>query len=174
MATSESMSDDMRRSTRLALAVPVEVLWQGAAGEQVSENATTKLVSKHGACVMLEHRLELGAEVLLQLPHMDREQKCIVVWVEEKAGGRKKYETGLELEHCENFWGIQFPPEDWTVPKGVPLAGEASETASPDHHQPRSPDPQWLGAMLNALVDVLEEKAILSRAELSEKLKRMS
>ena len=171
MATSESMSD-MRRSTRLALAVPVAVSWQGAAGEPVSENATTKLVSKHGACVMLEHRLELGAEVLLQLPHMDREQKCSVVWVEEKAGGKQKYETGLELEHCENFWGIQFPPEDWTVPKGMPLAGEASETFSPV--ELRSPDPHWLGAMLNALVEVLEEKSILSRAELSEKLKRMS
>ena len=171
MDTSETMSD-MRRSTRLALAVPVEVSWQGAAGKQVSENATTKLVSKHGACVMLEHRLELDAEVLLRVPHLEREQKCSVISVQEKTGGKQIYETGLELEHSENFWGIQFPPEDWTVPKGVPLAGEASETASLD--QPRSPDPHWLGAMLNALVEVLEEKSILSRAELSEKLKRMS
>ena len=171
MATTESMSD-ARRSTRLALALPVEVSWQDATGKEIHEKAITKLVSKHGACVMLEHCFELGAEVLLQVPHLDRQQKCCVVWIDKKAGGKKKYETGLELESAENFRGIQFPPEDWIVPKGVPLAGESSAAASPDHA--RSPDPHWLGAMLNALVEVLEEKGVLSRAEISEKLKRRS
>ncbi|MBI4464213.1 MAG: hypothetical protein HY647_05865 [Acidobacteria bacterium] len=170
MATSESLSD-MRRSTRLALTIPVEVSGRDTAGKPVREKAATKLVNKHGACVLLKHFFAVGAVVTLRVPHLDRQQQCHVVSVAEKEGSQSVFETGLELEHAENFWDIQFPPEDWTVPKRTPLAGAPSESPSSD--QSRSPDPHWLGAMLNAIVAVLEDKGILSRAEISEKLKRM-
>ena len=170
MARVES-SRDSRRSTRLVLTIPVEVSGRDASGKEFTEKAVTKLLNKHGANILLERLLPIGTELLVRLPNMKRQQKCRVVWIGEESRDQGKWETGVELEQAENFWGVDFPPGDWIAPKQAPLAGDPSR--QPGHRDPGSYDLEWLSAMFNALVAELEEKGILSRAELSERIKRM-
>ena len=73
---------------------------------------------------------------------------------------------------AENFWEIQFPSGDWVIPKQAPLAG-SSPGLFPLESYLGANDPEVLRDMLSALVSLLEEKGVLSRAELSDMLRRM-
>lgn len=163
---------ESRRSTRVALSIPVEVTTVDSAGKLVRESVTTKFVNEHGACFYLGRCLPLGTEIVVSVPHLGREQRCKVVWVGEKVTEEGKYDTGVELQHAENFWGVGFPPSDWVAASQLPLAG--------DPHGPILPPSQGddeeqyrVRAMLNALVAVLEQRGFVTRAELAEMLKRM-
>jgi len=112
-------SQGMRRSTRLALAIPVEVSGKDASGKDVREKTKTRLINKHGAMVALRHRFKIGSEVTLRVPHLSRQRECRVAWIGGDPKKQGKYETGLELLRVENLWEIQFPPEDWTARKAA-------------------------------------------------------
>ncbi len=166
---------DARRSSRIALSIPVEVSGLDASGAEIHESTTTTIVSRHGAYMFLEHRLLVGSELFLMIPHLDRKQKCRVIGIASEFGENGPYETGVELESAENFWSVQFPPEDWVVPKQVPLAGDQPGRTLPstivgDNEQ----QVLTISAMLHALILVLEEKGIVTPAELAEMLKRIS
>ncbi len=104
---------ETRRSSRLPLSIPVEVSGLDAGGQEVQEKSVTHFVSQHGALISLNHRFLVGAEVRVQIPHLHREQTCRVIWVGDDPSRPEKYRTGVELTQAENFWGVQFPPEDW-------------------------------------------------------------
>ena len=106
-----------RRSSRIALAIPVELSGIDDSGAEVRERATTKLLSRHGACVLLQHRFSNGSEIGISIPHLGRQQKCRIVWAAIESGENSSYETGIELQGAEDFWGVQFPPDDWVVPQ---------------------------------------------------------
>ena len=161
-----------RRTSRLALAISVEITGKDGDGAEFSEKATTQLVSKHGALVLLKHRLAEDSPVELYVPNLQRQQGCRVAWVGGQAEESGKYETGLEFVGAENFWEIQFPSGDWVIPKQAPLAG-SSPGLFPLESYLGANDPEVLRDMLSALVSLLEEKGVLSRAELSDMLRRM-
>jgi len=162
-----------RRSSRLALSIPVEIVGLDAAGTEIHEKAATKVVSKHGAYLFLVHRLQVGSELMLRVPHVNREQKCKIAWVGSTFGDHGPFETGVELESAENLWGVQFPPEDWVAPEQTPLAGERPGTLSPqDLSSDNERQLMAVNAIVNALIVVLEEKGVVTRSELSDKLKR--
>ncbi|MCZ6491598.1 MAG: PilZ domain-containing protein [Acidobacteria bacterium] len=104
---------DFRRSTRIACSIPVEVSGLNAGGQEVHEKTTSNLVNKHGACISVQHQFSLGSQVVVRVPHTERQQRCRVAWVSggPRAGGI--YQIGVEMEHAENIWGVLFPPEDW-------------------------------------------------------------
>ena len=166
--------NDQRRSSRLAISVPVEIHGMDATGADILEKVSTKIVSKHGAFLILDHRMLVGSEVSLRVPQANLEKNCKVAWVGAPLGKHGPYETGIELEATDNFWGVQFPPDDWEAPQRVPLAGDLPArpvppvlTGNNDQHV------YTLGALQRALIAVLEEKGVVSPAELAVMLKRL-
>ena len=164
---------ELRRSSRISISIPLEVLGQDAQGSEIHAAATTKYVNKHGALVLADRAFPLNTEVTLQIPHQDRAKRAKVVWVSKEKDENGHWELGVELEEAENFWGVQFPPDDWVPTEPVPLAGEqasAAVAASPSDDQER----HTIRTMVNALVSVLEEKGVLTRAELADMFQRLS
>ena len=96
-----------------------------------------------------------------------------MVWVSTERDKNGRTALGIQLERAENFWGVQFPPDDWVAPPQAPLAGELSgptlSASESDDNERR-----MIRTMLNALVSVLEEKGFLTRAELAEMFQRLS
>ena len=84
-------------------------------GAEVQEKATTKLLSRYGACLLLQHRFPADSEIGISNPHLGLQQKCRIVWAAIESAENGSYETGIELKGAEDFWGVQFPPDDWVV-----------------------------------------------------------
>jgi hypothetical protein len=119
---------DGRRSSRIALSVPVEVSGMDASGAEFQERARTKIVSRHGACLELKHRLLVSSSLQLSIPNAKRNQTCRVVSVNSE---QAPYETGIELEQAENFWGVQFPPDDWEAPQQIQMQSDRRRGSLP-------------------------------------------
>ena len=173
MPGNESSPQDLRRSSRISVTIPLEVRTQNPDGSEIRAAATTKYVNRHGGLLLTEQMLLTDSEVTIHIPHLERETQCKVVWVSEQKDKSGFYGLGIELKDAENFWGVQFPPDDWIPSPQAPLAGEQSgSTLSPtdaDEQERRT-----LRIMVNAMVAVLEEKGLLTRGELAETFQRLS
>jgi hypothetical protein len=170
MPGSESPKDG-RRSSRITVTIPLEIRSQD--GSDTRAPATTKYVNKHGGLLLTEQMFPLNSEVTLFIPHLEREAQCTVVWLSADKDKSGFYGLGIELKDAENFWGVQFPPEDWNLAPQAPLAGEQQGSAV----SPTEADEQerrTLRIMVNAMVAVLEEKGLLTRGELAETFQRLS
>ena len=123
--------------------------------------------------MLADHLFSVGAEITVRVPHLERAQRCKVVWASREKDEQGRSGLGIQLERAENFWGVQFPPDDWVAQPQAPLAGELSgptlSASESDDNERR-----MLRTMLNALVSVLEEKGFLTRAELAEMFQRLS
>jgi hypothetical protein len=95
------------------VSLPLAVSGQKSDGSHISGAAETILVNRHGARIRSSVPLEDHMEVRLALLAPYKWRVGHVVWA---ATAQKEY--GIELGRPENFWGIQFPPEDWEL--GVP------------------------------------------------------
>lgn len=171
MPGNETSPQDLRRSSRITVTIPLEVRSQD--GNETRAAATTKYVNRHGALLLTEQLFPLDTEVTLYIPHLERETQSRVVWVSADKDKSGFYGLGVELKDAENFWGVQFPPDDWIPSPQAPLAGEQSSAVVP----PTDADEQerrTLRIMVNAMVAVLEEKGLLTRGELAETFQRLS
>jgi Tfp pilus assembly protein PilZ len=164
---------ELRRSSRITVSIPLEILGRDSDGTEIRAAATTKYVNKHGALLLADRPFPIETEITLQIPHQDRARQAMVVWVSQESDAAGQYGIGVELAEAENFWGVQFPPDDWVPTEAVPLAGEATSavvaTAESDEQERRK-----IRMMLNALVSVLEEKGVLTRAELADTFQQLS
>jgi hypothetical protein len=113
-----------RRSTRLAIAIPITLSGKDAAGNSFKENTRTIVVNKHGAKIVTTHQLELGAEVEIDNRALGLTARAGVVWTSDQRTPQKVFEAGIQLFKAQDIWGIEFPPEDW---QEGPLAGTAGE-----------------------------------------------
>ncbi len=163
---------DLRRSSRITVSIPLEVRCQNPDGSETQAAATTKYVNKHGGLLLTEQLFPLDSEVTLYIPHLEREQLCHVVWVSERKDKTGHFGLGVELQDAENFWGVQFPPDDWEPSPQAPLAGEPSLPVSPNETDDQ--ERRTLRTMVNALVVVLEEKGLLTRGELAQTFQRLN
>jgi len=105
---------DGRRSTRLAISIPIVISGVDVDGNDFSEGARTLVVNKHGGKVSTVHHLALGAEVLIENPGLGAEAKAKVVWRDETRSGEELQHVALQLLEAQNIWGIAFPPDDWS------------------------------------------------------------
>lgn len=172
--TGPASPQDLRRSSRITVTIPLEVRHQDLDGNQTRAPATTKYVNKHGALLLAEQMIPTDSEVTLYIPHLGREALCRVVWVSEQRDKSGFYGLGIELKDAENFWGVQFPPDDWIPSPQAPLA---AQQPTPPVVKPSDADEQerrTLRIMVNAMVAVLEEKGLLTRGELAETFQRLS
>ena len=172
--TGNQSPQDLRRSSRITVTIPLEIGSQEPDGAETRVQAATKYVNRHGALLLADRAFPLDTDVMLYIPHLERETQCRVVWVSTDRDKAGMYGLGIELRDAENFWGVQFPPEDWIPSPQVPLAGEhrgAVVTPVTDNDEQER---RTLRIMVNAMVAVLEEKGLLTRAELAETFQRLS
>lgn len=103
-----------RRSQRVMLNTPVEVVTRGADNKSVSEETRTVVVNGHGAVILLRLTVEMGQLLALRNLKTREEVSCRVVYVSPHLLDKK--EIGIEfMNPCPRFWGISFPPSNWTI-----------------------------------------------------------
>jgi hypothetical protein len=105
----------LRRSSRLAIQIPVEIICKGPQNKLHTEETRTVVVSAHGCALSLNTGITPGEKVVL-IHKLSREEiGCRVVMCRQaKTSG---WDTGLEFQApAPKFWHIAFPPDDWQPP----------------------------------------------------------
>jgi hypothetical protein len=133
----ESDGAASRRSTRLAIAIPITMSGKDAGGDSFKENTRTIVVNMHGAKITTVHQLSLGSEVEIENRALGLTARAAVVWVGDQRPPRTSFEAGIQLYKAENIWGIQFPPEDWR--EGAPIGAGGKKTEMPAQPQAAPP-----------------------------------
>ena len=111
-SSSSGIDSSRRRSQRVILSVPVTVSGETPKGS-FSEDSLTIVVNAHGALIPLAARLSQGQQVQLKSRIRSEKQTCNVCYVGPTVDGRTQF--GVEFGNpAPSFWGIAFPPENWT------------------------------------------------------------
>ncbi|HXR33014.1 MAG TPA: PilZ domain-containing protein [Verrucomicrobiae bacterium] len=101
-----------RRSQRVLLRIPIQVIGRGPDKKPVSELTQTAVVNAHGALIYLSLKVTAGQMIILKNPETNEEQLCRVVRADPAPDGRT--EVGIEfVKPAPNFWRVAFPPSDW-------------------------------------------------------------
>jgi hypothetical protein len=137
MEKAESDGAASRRSTRLAIAIPIAFSGKDAAGNAFKENTRTIVVNKHGAKIATVHPMALGTEVEIENRALGLTARAAVVWMGEKRPPQTFFEAGIQLFQAENIWGIQFPPDDWQ--EGAPVGAGGKKIEMPAQPQAAPP-----------------------------------
>jgi len=80
MSDAPALSDG-RRSTRLALSVPIVLHGKDSQQKAFREDTHTLIVNKHGAKLVTSHELVIGEEILIENSSLGSIAKANVVWV---------------------------------------------------------------------------------------------
>jgi len=107
-----SYSSIKRRSSRVAIDMPVEVFGQGVNGKVFREETRTTTVNAHGALLILGSAIQIKPSVLLINKNTRIEVQCRVVSLKETERGKAELCVEFVIPQ-PRFWGISFPPEDW-------------------------------------------------------------
>jgi len=98
-----------RRSKRLRLVVPVEVIAFEGESEAFREAARMLSVNANGGLLVLGGQVSRGQVLHLVNQRTAEQQECRVVSVDACEGGKSA--VGVEfLRSAGNFWQISFPP----------------------------------------------------------------
>jgi len=96
-----------RRSERVSIAFPVEIMGIDLSGHHFSERTKTRTVSRYGCSVSLLHTLQPYQPIRMRrIGTNETAVGRVVVPMGEEAGGQL-YGVGTR-ESCENLWGIRF------------------------------------------------------------------
>jgi hypothetical protein len=92
--------------------IPVIIKGVDKHGYEFEEETETFVVSKYGARIFTAHELEEDAVLQLRLRSSDDYSSFRVAWI-----GRQEDDTlghvGIEFIQTANFFGVNFPGEDW-------------------------------------------------------------
>ena len=138
-----------RRSTRVPIAIPVMLSGQDASGKNFQESTRTLVINKQGAKVLTKNKLALGAELAVENRALGHITKANVVWLGKPPGPNEPAELGIQLTKAENFWGIDFPPEDWEEISAKGGTGAKPQAKAPEKEAsppPPAPPPVGIGA----------------------------
>jgi len=98
-----------RRSKRLRLVVPVEVLAFEGETQLFREFAQVQSVSAHGGLVVISAPVSVGQTLRIINRRTQEHQDCRIVNVE--TTDDNKFAAGVEfIRPAGNFWQISFPP----------------------------------------------------------------
>ncbi len=111
MEHEEVIQFDTRRSDRISLAIPVEIVGRDLGGEEFKETGRTVVVSRHGATVLLNRALAADQEIVLRAIPANREAVVRVVGQVRVEPEGRIYGMAL-LDPNTNLWDIYFPPRD--------------------------------------------------------------
>ena len=100
-----------RRSQRVHVAVPVDVVWKTSDGARHSEHAKSELVNTYGGLLQMNEPYPPIKQVV-ELSHSPKHQtsRARVVWVMEPEDGKSARVAVELLIPSQAFWGISFPP----------------------------------------------------------------
>jgi hypothetical protein len=109
-----------RRSDRIPLVLPVSVSATDAVGKPFSENATTVMVSEHGAAIALKTALAPGQKIIIRRLRTQvlREAECQVLGQIGTQPGLLVFSVAFR-NPAVGFWDVYFPP----LPSGSGTAG---------------------------------------------------
>ena len=98
----------LRKSSRVTVNVPVRVRTRPADGSELEETTSIITLSKHGACLLLSSRMDVGAKLLLETPS-GREFRSSVVWVGYATPTRTDGQVGIQCRGLALSLGFRFP-----------------------------------------------------------------
>lgn len=97
----------VRKSARVFVEVPVRVRGARTNGPPFDERTSIVTLSKHGACLVSGHELDVGMKLHLETARGD-EFKSSVVWVG-SAASRSGGQVGVQCRGLAQSLGFQFP-----------------------------------------------------------------
>jgi hypothetical protein len=109
----ETSKNDVRRSTRLSLQIPVVITCLDPSLD-FREECNTVVVNAHGCGVIVHERLKNETPVTVKLVSNGRSKKGRIVLAIPVIDDIS-WLLGLDFDSPENFWGIETPPPDWCV-----------------------------------------------------------
>jgi hypothetical protein len=109
----EKPKNDVRRSTRLSLQIPVVITCLDPS-LAFREECKTVVVNAHGCGVIVHESLKNETPVTVKLVSDGRSKKGRIV-LAIPVIENSSWLVGLEFDSPENFWGIETPPADWLV-----------------------------------------------------------
>ena len=122
---------------------------QDTSGKNFQESTRTLVINKQGAKVLTKYKLALGAELAVENRALGHITKANVVWLGKPPGPNEPAELGIQLIKAENFWGIDFPPEDWEEISAKGGTGAKPQAKAPEKEvspPPPAPPPVGIGA----------------------------
>jgi hypothetical protein len=110
---------EKRRSHRLLLQVTVRVRGKDVQQQLFLEEAQTLVVNAHGGLITLAAEIRVGDKIVLMNKGTDEQETAAVVFIGPLMDGKR--EVGFEFERAAgHFWGVAFPPADWTPANQAP------------------------------------------------------
>lgn len=107
--------------------MPIIIRGVDAAGQTFKEDTWTIGVNKQGAKIATYHPWQVGDQITIENPVLDRAGEAHVVRVEERRFPEDPFEIGVELNEPQNIWGVKFPPENWQRSTAVTEAARSGE-----------------------------------------------
>ncbi|MBI3404286.1 MAG: hypothetical protein HY046_02390 [Acidobacteria bacterium] len=99
-----------RRSQRVFLSLPVDIVWSSGAGLRVRESGSTEVVSQHGALVKMDTSLPIQMQVELVRTATGRISRARVVTSQKGQDGLAHVAVELAVPSAD-FWGVGFPTQ---------------------------------------------------------------
>ncbi len=100
---------EQRRSQRVLLGIPVEVVWTRQDGVRVIEHAQTEIVNRHGALLHVETPIPIATQVKLLRPRQGLSTPArVVAKYPSQQDGLSRLAVELAVP-SEKFWGLSFP-----------------------------------------------------------------
>ena len=97
----------LRKSSRVSINVPIKLRAAQADGASFDERTSIITLSKHGACLLTSHPLDVGMKLLLETPS-GRAFKGSIVWVGDYLS-RSEGQVGIQCRGLAQSLGFQFP-----------------------------------------------------------------
>jgi hypothetical protein len=103
-----SPSAKQRRTDRLELAMPIQVMGFDLCGKNFHSEGHTSVVNRHGALIELPFKLGVDQEMTIRCLQNNKEADFRVVGILESDGRKSKYGVAL-IDPSIDLWGIEFP-----------------------------------------------------------------
>jgi hypothetical protein len=110
-------STERRRSERVSDSLPLIVRGIDLLGQPFEERTTTLAFNLHGCRYASKHHLPKNTWVTLELPQSAerRNVRARVAWIQRPHSVREFFQIAAELESPANLWGLESPPQSWTL-----------------------------------------------------------
>ncbi|HLY63462.1 MAG TPA: hypothetical protein VKV95_22210 [Terriglobia bacterium] len=122
---------NLRRSTRIEVAIPVIISGRDASARPFRDEANTETVNLHGARIQTHRDLLVGMHVTIESPRTGSVARAITVRTNESVPGTDLRYVSVQLEKPGNIWGIENPPEDWAIFESADGEAPAADSAQP-------------------------------------------
>jgi len=111
---------DLRRSSRLPIALPILVTSPDSGFSEVCE---TLVVSAHGCALRSSAKLDAGVPVQFQCKD-GRWTMAHIVDCQPMDADQQSWKLGARLDQPDNFWRLETCPDDWSQPFAVTAGAE--------------------------------------------------